>query len=166
MDASLQELVDLLSCRALSPDVLQAKVEEIRAAVENPAGDQDTAFLAEGDHDEQERLEAVLFLKLMDEFVVDDRFDLLHARMSDLFETPLPSVPTAELHDLQAYACWLDEQLAAREGRRYAAIEVRCWLLGDELCVCLPLHEDVPRIIDVADGLGLAITHLGELPAY
>lgn len=144
----LESLIDLLTRGQLERAELARRVERVR----NAASDAELAWLhGEG---EAQLMQASLLFRLKDFLLTSDQLQLLHERISDSLDEPLPPFP-ADRRDFWSddYFEWLDEVVAAR------GLEVMMLpdSVDDRLAALVVRREDTPRVLVLADALKLIV---------
>jgi len=147
--ASLTELLRMLSRHALSGAALTRAVEHLqRAGCDPELGELggSAAFMT-----------FALASELIEQMASSECLPQLHAQLSDLLTQPLPPMPAAESAP-HGYFAWLDEQLAQRQ-REWGGLAALGLELGVDarLRLLLVYRRDVPRILRLAQRLHLPL---------
>ena len=144
----LETLIDLLTRGALDRAELARRAAGVREA------DQDARLAWLRDEGQPRLMQAALLLRLKDVLRISDQLDVLHERISDSLDEPLPPFPS-DRRDFWSddYFEWLDEIVAAR------GLEVMMLpdSFEDKLAAVVVRREDTSRILALADALKLIV---------
>ena len=154
----LKELINLLTCEELDQDELDL----VTANIANAPGSEEFAWATT-----PAQAIAVSMQYQLGEFIATaDQVADLHAQLQDFFEEPLDALPArleGGLALFPEYADWMRSQLAGR-----CSEEGGCSMLSmdagvnDSVSVFIVYTPHLPRIVELAAGLGLQLQSYGS----